>query len=170
MNFNSLEFLLLFLPVTFIAFYTVPIRLRMFTLAAASLIFYGVSGLIVLIAFILSIFWAYFTAFLIGRWSKLAAVLIAISVPSFFLIMFKYLELILNTMHATPETRAYFWFFSSVLLPAGISFYTFELISYAIDVADRKIDAEHRLQRFRRIRDVFPASYRWTNHAIRSVT
>lgn len=156
MNFNSLEFLALFLPATLIAFYAVPMRLRLCTLAAASLIFYGISGLAVLAAFIIAILWCYCTAFLMGRWPKPAAIFIAVSLPALFLIMFKYLDLILSTAQAGPETRAYFWFFSSVLLPAGISFYTFELISYAIDVADKKIEPDRSLQRFVAFASFFP--------------
>ena len=45
MNFNSLEFLILFLPATFLAFYAVPMRLRLWVLVGASLVFYGVPDL-----------------------------------------------------------------------------------------------------------------------------
>ena len=48
MNFNSLEFLILFLPVTLVAFYAAPMRLRLWVLVVASLVFYGVSGVDVL--------------------------------------------------------------------------------------------------------------------------
>ena len=51
-NFNSLEFLIVFLPVTFFSFYAVPMQLRLWVLVVASLVFYGVSGLEVLLAFL----------------------------------------------------------------------------------------------------------------------
>ncbi len=156
MNFNSLEFLVLFLPATLIAFYAVPMRLRLVVLVMASFIFYGVSGMEVLAAFIVAILWGYATAFLFKKWPKPLAIIVAISVPAFFLIMFKYLNFILSIVQAGPATRSYFWFFFSILLPAGISFYTFELVSYSIDVSDKKIEADRSLLRFASFATFFP--------------
>jgi alginate O-acetyltransferase complex protein AlgI len=156
LNFNSLEFLVLFLPAALLTFYAVPMRLRLWVLVGASLLFYGVSGPEVLLAFVLAIAWSYCTAFLFLRWPKLPALLIAISVPVFILVMFKYLGFLLGTVQAGPETRAYFSFFFNILLPAGISFYTFELVSYSIDVADLKIAAERDLLRFAGFATFFP--------------
>lgn len=156
MNFNSHEFLIVFLPATFIVFYAVPARLRLWILVGASLIFYGVSGPEVLLAFVIAILWGFGTAFLFGRWPRALAIIVATSVPAFFLIMFKYLGFILDTVDAGPEVRSHFWFFFSILLPAGISFYTFELVSYSIDVADKKIEPERDLIRFMGFATFFP--------------
>jgi alginate O-acetyltransferase complex protein AlgI len=131
-------------------------RLRLWVLVGASLLFYGVSGPEVLFAFVLAIAWSYGTAFLFLRWPKLPALLIAIALPAFILVMFKYLGFMLSIVQAGPETRAHFSFFFSILLPAGISFYTFELVSYSIDVADRKIPAERDLLRFAGFATFFP--------------
>jgi len=156
MNFNSPEFLVLFLPTTFVVFYVVPARLRLIVLGVASIVFYGVSGLAVLGAFLAAILWAYTTAFLFGHWPRRVTIAVAISLPALFLVMFKYLNFIFNTVQAGPEFRSHFWVFYSVLLPAGISFYTFELISYVIDVADRKIEPDRSLQRFVAFATFFP--------------
>ena len=45
MNFNTFEFLLIFLPVTLVLFYIVPARFRLVVLLTSSLLFYGYSGL-----------------------------------------------------------------------------------------------------------------------------
>ncbi len=156
MNFNSLEFLVIFLPVVFLLFYSVPARLRLLVLCGASIVFYGVSGGVVLAAFIVAILWGYATAFLFAKWPKQLAIIVAVSVPAFFLIMFKYLDFLLNTAHAGPEIRNNLWVFYSVLLPAGISFYTFELVSYSIDVADGKIPPDKDLVRFTSFVTFFP--------------
>lgn len=156
MNFNSLEFLVLFLPATLLAFYAAPMRLRLWVIAGSSLFFYGVSGLEVLVAFLIAIAWSFCTAFLLEKWSKASAIILAISLPLLILIMFKYLNFILNTVQAGPETRDHFWFFLSILLPAGISFYTFELVCYSIDVADRKIEPERDPLRFVSFATFFP--------------
>lgn len=156
MNFNSLEFLVLFLPATLLAFYAVPMRLRLWVMAGASLFFYGVSGLEVLAAFLITIAWSYSTAFLLAQRSKASTIALAISLPLFVLIMFKYLNFILDTVQAQPATRDHFWFFLSIVLPAGISFYTFELVCYSIDVADRKIEPERDPLRFLSFATFFP--------------
>lgn len=156
MNFNSLEFLALFLPATLLAFYAAPMRLRLWVIAGASLLFYGVSGLEVLAAFLIAITWSYGTAFLLQKWSKASVLILAISLPLFILVMFKYLNFILDTVQASPQTRDHLWFFLSILLPAGISFYTFELVSYSIDVADGKIEPERDPLRFLSFATFFP--------------
>ena len=156
MKFNSLEFLIFFLPVTFFVFYAVPMRLRLWVLVVASVVFYGVSGLEVLFAFLIAILWGYGTAFLFGKMPKPLAVIIAISVPSLILIMFKYTNFILDNVRAGPQVRDHLWFFLSILLPAGISFYTFEIVSYCLDVADGKIEADRSLLRFASFATFFP--------------
>jgi alginate O-acetyltransferase complex protein AlgI len=156
LNFNSLEFLVLFLPVTFVAFYVVPMRLRLGVLVGASLTFYGISGFEVLLAFLIAIMWSYCTAFLLSKWQSRWTILLAVSVPAMMLIMFKYLAFILDIVHAGPQTREHFWFLFSVLLPAGISFYTFEIMSYSLDVADGKIEPDDDLLRFTSFVSFFP--------------
>jgi alginate O-acetyltransferase complex protein AlgI len=156
LNFNSLEFLVLFLPATAAVFYVVPAALRLWVLSVASLIFYAVSGLWVLLAFVAAIAWSYSTALLFARWPKAPAIVVAISVPLLFLILFKYLNFILNAAQAGPEAREHFSIFFSILLPAGISFYTFELVSYSIDVADRRIEPDRNLLRFTSFATFFP--------------
>jgi alginate O-acetyltransferase complex protein AlgI len=156
LNFNSLEFLALFLPITVVAFYAVPMRLRLWILVTASLVFYGVSGIEVLFAFLIAILWGYATAFLLGKWSRPLTIIVAILVPALILILFKYLTFIMDTIHAGPQIRDHFWLFYSILLPAGISFYTFEIVSYSLDVADRKIEPDRSLLRFASFATFFP--------------
>jgi alginate O-acetyltransferase complex protein AlgI len=156
LNFNSLSFLILFLPTTVLAFYAAPMRGRVWVLSGASLLFYSVSGTWVLLAFVVAILWSYWTAFLFAKWPKPLAIVVAVSVPIVFLILFKYLSFILDVAHAGPQTRDHFSIFVSILLPAGISFYTFELVSYSIDVADRKIVPERDLLRFTGFATFFP--------------
>jgi alginate O-acetyltransferase complex protein AlgI len=156
LNFNSLEFLILFFPITFVAFYAVPMRLRLWVLVAASLVFYGISGFEVLLALLIAIIWGYCTAFLPAKWPRPLAIIVAISVPALILIMFKYLTFIMDSIHAGPQARDHFWFFLSILLPAGISFYTFEIVSYSLDVADGKIEPDRDLLRFTSFATFFP--------------
>jgi len=61
MNFNSRESLIRFLPVSFVGFYAASMRLRLWILVAVSFVFYVVSGLEVLLAFM--ILWGFGIAF-----------------------------------------------------------------------------------------------------------
>jgi len=135
-------------------------RLRLWILVVASFMFYGVSGPEVLLAFVIAILWGYVTALLFARWPRAwpraLAIAVAVSVPALFLILFKYLTFIMDTVRAGPETRGHFWFFFNIVLPAGISFYTFEIVSYSLDVADKKIKPEHDLLRFTSFASFFP--------------
>ena len=70
--------------------------------------------------------------------------------------MFKYTNFILDSVRAGPQVRDHFWFFLSILLPAGISFYTFEIVSYSLDVADGKIKPDRNLLRFTSFATFFP--------------
>lgn len=156
MNFNTLEFLLLFLPAALIAFHAAPKSGRLWVLVVASLIFYGVTGWVVLAAFVFAILWGFATAFLFGRMPKPLAIAIAVAGPAFFLVMFKYLGFALDTVHAGEPVRNALTLFLSITLPAGISFYTFEIVSYSIDVADKKIPPERSLLRFMSFATFFP--------------
>jgi alginate O-acetyltransferase complex protein AlgI len=155
-NFNSTEFLVLFLPTVFLLFYAVPMRLRLWILVIASLLFYGISGIEVLVAFVIAIVWSYMAAFLIGKRRKLLQTIVAISVPCLFLFLFKYLNFFLTIVHIQPPPQSDVWLFSNALLPAGISFYTFELVSYSLDVADGRIAADRDLLRFTSFATFFP--------------
>ena len=84
------------------------------------------------------------------------ATVIAISVPLFILIMFKYLGFILDNGAGATRDQGPFLVFLSIMLPAGISFYTFEIVSYSIDVADRKIEPERDPLRFMGFATFFP--------------
>ncbi len=142
MNFNTIEFLFVFLPVTLIVFYVVPVRFRLGVLFLASLVFYGASGLIPLFLLISTIAWGYVLANLSTKLSKPVLLISSISFPLIVLWLFKYLGFSLDLVGAGQDTREHFSSFLVVLIPAGISFYTFQILAYCIDVADGKIEPE----------------------------
>lgn len=146
MNFNTLEFIFVYLPAVLIIFYLAPTRVRLLVLAVASMVFYGASGLIPLYAMLIAIFWGAGFGFVSVRIRHSAwRTWIAVSVPLAILFLFKYLGFTLDSLGVDPTARSFFNPVLAVALPAGISFYTFQIVAYIIDVADERIEPERNV-------------------------
>lgn len=145
MNFNTLEFILLYLPIVIGLTYTVPPTWRLRVLLLASLVFYGISGLLPLAFLIASVLWGYAFALLFRRYHSTGALLAAVSLPLLTLFLGKYLRFTLDTIGAGDAVRTAFAPVLAIALPAGISFYTFKIISYELDVYDGKVKATSSL-------------------------
>jgi len=134
MLFHSFEFLsLLFL--TFILYYLFP-KQRLILLAVANLVFYGVSGIGYLFIFLAISTISYYCSTLFitkhKRFYYLAAIIINLSNLAFF----KYTGFILRNLEMMLKLN-FPWqdsFLAKIILPVGISFYTFQLIAYIVDV------------------------------------
>jgi len=128
--FSSLEFLFLFLPLFLLIYYLIPKRAKNGFLFLGSLIFYGygVSWNICYIILILVCIGVNFAAARgIEKDRRKKLILTAALCYDFgFLLFFKYA----------------FFFRTDIVLPIGISFYTFQITSYLIDVYRKKIRAE----------------------------
>ena len=156
MNFNSVEFLFFLLPLTLVAFYLAPPVLRVPILILASFIFYGRSSSVHLIFMMLTIVWAFALGFLVAVNRRVWTLVLGISLPLAILYAAKYLNFTLNVVDASQQTRDAFFLVLSISLPAGISFYTFEVVSYLIDIRDGKIDRDANLARFALFVSFFP--------------
>ncbi len=143
MNFNTAEFLLLFLPVQVILFYVVRPRFRLFILLLGSIFFYGMSSDIAGFLLVNTILWAggigYISSKMIHNSGWLT---LAIFPPFLLLFLFKYLDFTLTAVDPNDQLRSSFQFILKYALPAGISFYTFQIASYLIDVHDGKVERE----------------------------
>jgi len=120
MLFSSITFLYYFLPITLILYFIVPKGLKNAILLLVSLIFYAWGEPVYIFLMIVSIASGYGFGLLIEKFrgTKRSKILTGISVgiSLSMLIYFKYLP------------------FVTVALPIGISFYTFQIISYTVDV------------------------------------
>ena len=155
MDFNSIGFLLIFLPIVWIIFINIKQDLRILVLLISSLIFYSISGIIPLIFMIIAILIGFYVAMLKKIKTKLYLFL-SIFPPLMILFLFKYLNFSLNIIDAGSETRNFFYFFLSVTLPAGISFYTFQIMSYSMDVYSKKIKKEQNFIKLATYISLFP--------------
>lgn len=136
MPFNSIEFFV-YLWIAVAAFYATPIPFRQHTLLAACYIFYALWSLYFLGLLIVSTAIAYFLA----RWmqgrpdSQRRAILVTALV--YYLGSFVFFK-------GLPIWRGQFSFLASVVMPIGLSYYTFRLMSYMVDVYWEKTVPEKR--------------------------
>jgi alginate O-acetyltransferase complex protein AlgI len=143
MVFASVEFLFLYLPAVLAAYFLVPARLKNWVLLAASLGFYiwGAGTLVfLLVASILANYVAgLLVAGALGRGNTRQArvfVVLAIALDVGLLAYFKYANFLVDQVNGiTTRLGLGNVALAKVLLPIGISFYTFHAISYVIDVS-----------------------------------
>jgi alginate O-acetyltransferase complex protein AlgI len=136
MLFSSLVFLFLFLPVTVTVYYVLPVRFRNHFLLLASLFFYGWGEPVFLAVMGMSIVWNYTWGLVIGRArSGKLPLLIGTAGNLLLLFYFKYLNFSVSMLSQLLEYLGFSsWNVRHVLLPLGISFFTFQSISYLADV------------------------------------
>ena len=157
MLFSSITFLIYFLPCMVLVYFLAPGRMKNTVLLFGSLIFYGWGEpkyLPVMAAVILA---GYLSARLIGtcqnkRQSKIllaAAVLLEI----FPLIYCKYADFFIQNLNVLTGQKIPLL---SIAMPLGISFYTFQVISYTVDVYRGSVQAQKNLLTFAAYVAMFP--------------
>ena len=159
MLFNSLKFMV-FLPAVLVLYWALPHRFRKYLLLAASYYFYMCwkPEFIVLILFSTAV--NYFCALCIRRYpGAKKPMLIADLIVNFgLLFFFKYLNFFGETL--TALCRAVSIPFTApaldIILPVGISFYTFQTLSYTIDVYRGKMEPERDFITFALFVSYFP--------------
>ena len=136
MVFSSLLFMFIYLPVVLAIYYIVPRAWRNLWLFIANLVFYGWGEPVYILLMLFSICINYFAGILIDRnrdnKKKAKTVLIVdIVVNLAMLAFFKYYDLFASTLSMIPGIRLPLL---HLALPIGISFYTFQTMSYPIDI------------------------------------
>lgn len=136
MLFSSVTFIFYFLPITFILYYMVPNKAKNYILLLVSMIFYAWGGLLYFPLLIVSIMMNYIFGLNIEKYKdnkqKSKIVLIcSIIFNILFLGVFKYSNFIVDNINIFFNTS---FNIPTIELPIGISFYTFQAMSYVIDV------------------------------------
>ena len=157
MVFSSISFLYYFLPGTLLLYFLAPERGKNLVLLIASLIFYGWGEpkLLAMMAATILLFYLCGLAIAAAEkngWRKFWLGL-SLAVSLGLLGLFKYADFFLESVNALtglglPLTK--------LALPVGISFYTFQCISYTVDVYRRKVPAQRSLVRFGAYVALFP--------------
>ncbi len=135
MLFSSITFLFYFLPAFLLAYFLVPKRLKNAVLLIFSLLFYAWGGVAYAVLMLVAIAIGYVFGLLIEKYRKkpLAKLflLMAVATVISFMLYFKYTDFFIENFNritglSVPLLR--------LALPIGISFYTFQIISYVADV------------------------------------
>ena len=159
MLFNSLPFLIFF-PCVFVLYYALPFRLRKYMLLIASYYFYMCWKPEFIVLILLSTLVDYFCGLGMVRYPGRKRWLLATSLVMNLglLFFFKYLNFFGETL--TALCRAVSIPFSApalnIILPVGISFYTFQTLSYTIDVYKGRLKPERDFVTFALFVSFFP--------------
>jgi alginate O-acetyltransferase complex protein AlgI len=134
--FSSLVFMFAYLPITLLAYYLVPRQGRNIFLFIVNLIFYGWGEPRLVLLMVFNIFFNYIGGWLVDKYradakkKKLFLILTCV-LDIGILAVFKYTGMITETLNMLPFLNIPEL---QISLPIGISFYTFQTMSYVIDV------------------------------------
>ena len=154
MTFSSLVFLCIFLPVTFALNTVFPsIRLKNTMLILASLLFYAFGEPVYVLLMIVSAFFNYVFALLLDKNRKRIIISLAVIVNIGILGAFKYTAFLAETLNRLSWVSLPI---PQIALPIGISFFTFQALSYVIDVYRGQVPAERSFWRILLYISFFP--------------
>jgi alginate O-acetyltransferase complex protein AlgI len=160
MLFTSAIFLFLFLPTVLGIYYLAPNRLKNVVLLIASLLFYSWGETILVSVMIATIVIDFFAARLIedgrrklGLWLSLVSNLSMLGFFKYFNFAIDNYNAFLTFLGVGADSMATFPY---IILPLGISFYTFQSLSYTIDVYRGEVKANRNLIDFAAFVTVFP--------------
>ena len=145
MIFSSIEFLFFFLPIFLILYYVLPFKAKNVVLLIASLLFYSWGEPVYIFLMIISSILGYVFAILIDKASKhfykclllLVSVIINVSILGFF----KYADFLIDIINKFGTNIEPL----NIGLPIGISFFTFQIMSYIFDVYKGELKSEKSL-------------------------
>lgn len=140
MVFSSPVFLFAYLPLTLAVYYLMPLRWRNLALFLLSLVFYGWDKPIYIPVMLFSVTVSYLCGFSIGKYRDrdrhrarvwlVVSLVLNLSV----LVFFKYTNFIIENLRLIPPLAGVLHPLEWLELPIGISFYTFQIMSYSIDL------------------------------------
>ena len=140
MVFSSAIFVFCFLPALLFLYFVLPKKCKNAVLLIFSLIFYGYGGVSYLFVLLATVFISYLGGILMDKTEHRKAVLvITVGLNLLSLVYFKYTGFILSNINglfhmdmSIPE----------IVMPIGISFYTFQSLSYVIDVYRKEVGVQ----------------------------
>ena len=155
MLFTSISFLYYFLPALIIIYFITPKKYKNIILLIASLLFYFYGEPKYVFLMIAEIIIAYIGAILIDKYKNQSKniLITTLFIHVFLLIIFKYTDFIIQTINDISNANIKLL---NIALPIGISFYTFQIISYIIDVYNGKVNVQKNIIKLATYVSLFP--------------
>ena len=155
MLFTSISFLYYFLPALIIIYFITPKKYKNVILLIASLLFYLYGEPKYVFLMIAEIIIAYIGAILIDKYKNQSKniLIITLIIHIFLLIIFKYTDFIIQSINDISNANIKLL---NIALPIGISFYTFQIISYLIDVYNGKVKVQKNIINLATYVSLFP--------------
>ncbi|MBQ8395567.1 MAG: MBOAT family protein [Oscillospiraceae bacterium] len=157
MLFSSIPFLYYFFPIVLIAYFAVPKFLKNSVILLSSLVFYawGEPRFVILMAITIAVGFAAGLLMEKAKTSALkrTAMIVSVAICLAFLGYFKYVDFFIENFNAVTGLSVKLL---NVALPIGISFYTFQIISYIVDVYRGSVGAQHNVINFAAYVAMFP--------------
>ena len=153
MLFTSISFLYYFLPIVIILYFIVPKKFKNFILFLSSIFFYFCGEPIYTFLMIGEIFIAYVGARYLEKHRKKSILVSLLAIHIGALGMFKYSDFTINNINQIFGSKIPLL---KLALPIGISFYTFQIISYVVDVYRGKVKAQKSFLKLATYVSLFP--------------
>ena len=153
MLFTSISFLYYFLPIFLIIYFIAPKKYKNLILFIFSLIFYFYGEPKYIFLMILEILIAYIGAILIDKYKSKKILILTLFIHIILLIIFKYTSFLITNINNIFNTN---FKLLNIALPIGISFYTFQIISYIVDVYKDKVKVQKSFLKLATYVSLFP--------------
>lgn len=155
MVFSSITFLYYFLPTVLLIYYVFSKKFKNFILLLASLFFYFYGEPKYIIVLIFSCIFNYYFGKLLENFKAHKKLLLMINMVVNFgiLFYFKYFNFFLDNINTLFSTNLY-W--KNIVMPIGISFFTFQATSYVIDIYRGKVKSAKSVFSFATYLTLFP--------------
>lgn len=145
MVFTSISFIYYFLPLLLICYFVVPKKFRNIILLMFSVLFYFYGEPKYILLMLVEVLISYVVGLLIDKYKSKNILIIGIFIHVLLFGIFKYFNFVIinvnNLFHSNLNLL-------NVVLPIGISFYTFQIISYEIDVYNKKVNVQSNILKY----------------------
>ena len=162
MVFSTTIFLFGFLPLSLLIYYISPFKLRNLALFLVSLVFYGFGEPAYILIMLFSITIAYATGFPIGKYRESNPkrakgwLILSLGLNLSLLLFFKYTNFFIENLSLIPPLSGVLSPIEELELPVGISFYTFQIMSYSMDLYRGDTDTQKNYIAFGTYVTLFP--------------
>lgn len=160
MVFTSEIFLFIFLPITFFVYYLLPSKFKNIWLLIVSILFYAYKNVMFVFLMFLFMGFNYGASMTINYFNeknkiKFSKITLVVTIISNVLLLyyFKYFQFTFNTL---SDFLNWNFCINNIVIPIGISFYTFQGLSYVIDIYRKKINFNYNFFDFALYISFFP--------------